>query len=159
MSRSAAPPAPPDAGFGHVRAEAWLAGPVREALAAEGIDAERVADDPVPTLRLTVQVPEGSWRCYIRAWDDTPVLGIYGVFPLDTPPDRRAKMAGAVIEANRGLDVGNFEFDPEDGELLFKTAVAFGDEAPSAAIVRAQLQANIDTLARFYAVLTAVAVL
>ena len=159
MSRRPPPPVEPSAAQGRARAEGWLAGPVREALAAEGIESERVSDDPVPTLRLTIRVPEGSWRCYVRAWDDTPVLGIYGVFPLDTPPPRRAVMAGAVIEANRGLDVGNFEFDPDDGELLFKTAIALGDETPSAAIVRAQLRANIDTLARFYSALAAIAVL
>ena len=136
------------------RAEAWLAGPVQAALATEGWVAERM-DDAVPTLRFLVQGESGAWRCYIRAWDDAPVLAVYGVFPVDTPPDRRARMADAVARANRGLDVGNFEFDPDDGELLFKTALALGDEPPTPGSVRALLHANIDTLDRFFPVFAA----
>ena len=136
------------------RAQAWLAGPVAAALAAEGRVAEPM-DDAVPTLRFMVQGEAGAWRCYIRAWDDAPVLAVYGVFPIDTPPDRRAAMADAVARANRGLDVGNFEFDPDDGELLFKTALPLGDDPPTADNVRALLQANIDTLDRFFPVFAA----
>ena len=136
------------------RAQAWLAGPVAAALAAEGRVAEPM-DDAVPTLRFMVQGEAGAWRCYIRAWDDAPVLAAYGVFPVDTPPDRRAAMADAVARANRGLDVGNFEFDPDDGELLFKTALPLGDDPPTADNVRALLQANIDTLDRFFPVFAA----
>ena len=136
------------------RAQAWLAGPVAAALAAEGRVAEPM-DDAVPTLRFMVQGEAGAWRCYIRAWDDAPVLAVYGVFPIDTPPDRRAAMADAVARANRGLDVGNFEFDPDDGELLFKTALPLGDDPPTADNVRALLHANIDTLDRFFPVFAA----
>ncbi len=136
------------------RAQAWLAGPVAAALAAEGRVAEPM-DDAVPTLRFMVQGEAGAWRCYIRAWDDAPVLAVYGVFPVDTPPDRRAAMADAVARANRGLDVGNFEFDPDDGELLFKTALPLGDDPPTADNVRALLRANIDTLDRFFPVFAA----
>lgn len=136
------------------RAQAWLAGPVAAALAAEGRVAEPM-DDAVPTLRFMVQGEAGAWRCYIRAWDDAPVLAVYGVFPVDTPPDRRAAMADAVARANRGLDVGNFEFDPDDGELLFKTALPLGDDPPTVDNVRALLQANIDTLDRFFPVFAA----
>ena len=136
------------------RAQAWLAGPVAAALAAEGRVAEPM-DDAVPTLRFMVQGEAGAWRCYIRAWDDAPVLAVYGVFPVDTPPDRRAAMADAVARANRGLDVGNFEFDPDDGELLFKTALPLGDDPPTADNVRALLHANIDTLDRFFPVFAA----
>ena len=136
------------------RAQAWLAGPVQAALAAEGRVAERM-DDAVPTLRFMVQGEAGAWRCYIRAWDDAPVLAVYGVFPVDTPPDRRAAMTDAVARANRGLAVGNFEFDPDDGELLFKTALPLGDDPPTAGNVRALLHANIDTLDRFFPVFAA----
>ena len=78
------------------------------------------------------------------------MLAAYGVFPVDTPPDRHAAVADAVARANRGLAVGNFEFDPEDGELLFKTALPLGDDPPNADVVRALLHANIDTLDRFF---------
>ena len=136
------------------RAQAWLAGPVRAALTAEGWIAERM-DDAVPTLRFMVQGDAGAWRCYIRAWDDAPVLAVYGVFPVDTPPDRHAAMASAVAQANLGLDVGNFEFDPDDGELLFKTALPLGDDPPTPTSVLALLHANIDTLDRFFPVFAA----
>lgn len=136
------------------RAQAWLAGPVQAALTAEGWIAERM-DDAVPTLRFMVQGDAGAWRCYIRAWDDAPVLAVYGVFPVDTPPDRRAAMASAVAQANLGLDVGNFEFDPDDGELLFKTALPLGDDPPTPASVLALLHASIDTLDRFFPVFAA----
>ena len=135
---------------GWQRAQSWLDGPVQAALDAEGWTAEHM-DDAVPTLRFMVQGQTGAWRCYIRAWDDTPVLAVYAVFPVDTPPERRAAMAQAVTQANHGLDVGNFEFDSGDGELLFKTTQALGDDSPTAAQVQALLHANIDTMDRFFA--------
>ena len=135
---------------GWQRAQRWLDGPVQAALDAEGWTAEHM-DDAVPTLRFMVQGQAGAWRCYIRAWDDTPVLAVYAVFPVDTPPERRAAMAQAVTQANHGLDVGNFEFDSGDGELLFKTTQALGDDSPTAAQVQALLHANIDTMDRFFA--------
>ena len=135
---------------GWQRAQRWLDGPVQAALDAEGWTAEHM-DDAVPTLRFMVQGQAGAWRCYIRAWDDTPVLAVYAVFPVDTPPERRAAMAQAVTQANHGLDVGNFEFDSGDGELLFKTTQALGDDSPTAAQVQSLLHANIDTMDRFFA--------
>ena len=140
---------------GWQRAQRWLDGPVQAALDAEGWTAEHM-DDAVPTLRFMVQGQAGAWRCYIRAWDDTPVLAVYAVFPIDTPPERRAAMAQAVTQANHGLDVGNFEFDSGDGELLFKTAQALGDDAPTPGGVQALLHANIDTMDRFFPVFGAV---
>ena len=140
---------------GWQRAQRWLDGPVQAALDAEGWTAEHM-DDAVPTLRFMVQGQTGVWRCYIRAWDDTPVLAVYAVFPVDTPPERRAAMAQAVTQANRGLDVGNFEFDSGDGELLFKTAMPLGDDAPTPGGVQALLHANIDTMDRFFPVFGAV---
>ena len=79
------------------------------------------------------------------------MLAVYAVFPIDTPPDRHTAMAAAVANANRSLDVGNFEFDSGDGELLFKTAQALGDDCPTAAQVQSLLHANIDTMDRFFA--------
>ena len=140
---------------GWQRAQSWLDGPVQAALDAEGWTAEHM-DDAVPTLRFMVQGQTGAWRCYIRAWDDTPVLAVYAVFPVDTPPDRRAAMAQAVTQANRSLDIGNFEFDSGDGELLFKTAMPLGDDAPTPSAVQALLHANIDTMDRFFPVFGAV---
>ena len=138
------------------RAEAWITGPVQVALDGLGWTAERMLDDPVPTVRFMVRGQAGSWRCYIRAWDDTPVLTVYAVFPVDTPPDRRAAMAQAVTQANRSLDIGNFEFDSGDGELLLKTAMPLGDDAPTPSAVQALLHANIDTIDRFFPVFGAV---
>ena len=138
------------------RTQSWLDGPVQAALDAEGWTAERLDDDPVPTLRFMVQGHTGTWRCYIRAWDDAPVLEIYAVFPVDTPPERRPAMANAVAQANCGLDVGHFEFDSGDGELLLKTALPLGEGTPTSGGVQALLHANIDTMDRFFAVFGAV---
>ena len=84
------------------------------------------------------------------------MLAVYAVFPIDTPPDRHTAMAAAVANANRSLDIGNFEFDSGDGELLFKTAQALGDDAPTPSAVQALLHANIDTMDRFFRVFGAV---
>ena len=84
------------------------------------------------------------------------MLAVYAVFPIDTPPDHRVLMAQAVAQVNCGLDVGNFEFDSGDGELLFKTALAPGDESPTPSAVSALVQVNIDTMDRLFPVFGAV---
>jgi hypothetical protein len=136
-------------------ADAWFAGPVREVLERHGWQAEPV-DDPEPTLRLRVQGRNAAWSVYVRALPDAGVLAVYSVFPIDTPPERRVAMACAVARANTGLQVGNFELDLDDGELLFKTAIALRGEPLTAALFAPLIEDNIAAMDDFFPVLGAV---
>ena len=155
MTAATNPPGAPPPDEAHAVAAAWLAGPVREVLARHQWQALPV-DDPEPRLRLRVEGEHGAWSVYVRALPEAAVLAVYSVFPIDTPPERRVAMACAVARANAGLDLGNFEFDLDDGELLFKTSIALRGEALTPGLFAALIEDNIAAMDHFFPMLNAV---
>jgi len=87
------------------------------------------------------------------AWQRVQVMTYY---PARTPEGRRGAMADAINRINHRLSFGNFEMDPEDGEVAFRTAA----EAPSAmseALIDRVFHGNLATADQHFAVLMAVA--
>lgn len=86
-------------------------------------------------------------------WQRVLALTIY---PARAPEGRRTAMAEAINRLNQSLVFGNFEMDPEDGEIRFRTTV----EAPSAmsdTMFDRVFHSNLSTADRYFPALMAVA--
>ena len=117
---------------------------VAACLAAGGFAAEREAPDEngIVALRFGVEAGSGRWIAYARCDEAQRQLVVYAVFPVDAPTEHRAAIAECLHRANRGMAIGNFEIDLDDGEVLFKTSLDLGDEVLSPGLVQALLDAN-----------------
>lgn len=70
-----------------------------------------------------VQGPLTAYELLFRADDRRGLLAAYCVFPMRVPSEQRATFAEAIVRANYGLLLGNFEMDFADGEVRFKSSV------------------------------------
>lgn len=111
MTEVATPGLPPQhlmgAALDFLRANDW---PVPRRIAAETIELDFARDD----------VP---WTCYLEARENERQVIFYSTLAEPAPRERIAAMFEFVARANYGLAIGNFEIDPEDGEVRFKTSV------------------------------------
>ncbi len=90
-----------------LRAEGW---PTPRKIEAEVIELDFERDD----------VP---WACYLEAREAERQVLFYTTLKVHAAAQRIPAMLEFVARANFGLAVGNFELDPDDGEIRFKTSV------------------------------------
>lgn len=81
-----------------------------------------VGDDAIGATRIGTL---GEFNCFIKVDEEDSQVLCYCVIPQKTAPQRRAAMSELLTRANYGLYLGNFEMDFDDGEVRFKTSLAF----------------------------------
>lgn len=81
---------------------------------------QQVADS---TFAIEVHGEHGQWKSYLTVREDEQQVLVHAVLPFRVPFDRRVEVALYLTRANYGLVIGNFEFDLDDGEVRFKTAI------------------------------------
>ena len=74
----------------------------------------------------------GNWTCMAVAIEEHDQMLFYSVCPVTAPEENRSTIGEFLHRANKGLHVGNFELDYNDGEIRFKTSVDVeGTELPA----------------------------
>lgn len=63
----------------------------------------------------------GQFHCSLRV--EGTLVTFHVNVGLKTPPAARGAMAELVARINGGLILGNFEFDPDDGDLRYKNSI------------------------------------
>lgn len=69
--------------------------------------------------------PSSRWHCIAQINPDQNVLIFYSVLSPRCPPHRRREVFEYLMLANAKLSIGNFEIDPEDDEISFKSSMVF----------------------------------
>ncbi len=91
----------------------------------------------------------GTLWCPTRVVVDSDHITVYHSFPLVIPKPRRHAMALLVLDLNRMIAVGGFEFPTDSGELLFKMVHLTIDGIPSLHTVEYLLNTGIHFMERF----------
>ncbi|GAA0545684.1 YbjN domain-containing protein [Chitinophaga japonensis] len=76
-----------------------------------------------PVYRFNYETKNASWACFIRINEHLKQIICVSVLPDKIPADKHMIMSEFITRANWGLNIGNFEFDFEDGELRYKTSL------------------------------------
>jgi hypothetical protein len=95
---------------------------VESYLASIGWEYQFVGEAAVGTTRIGAL---GEYNCFISVDEEDSQVVCYCVIPQKISPQRRSAMADFLTRANYGLYLGNFEMDFDDGEVRFKTSLAF----------------------------------
>ena len=85
----------------------------------------------------------GKWQCFANVREAQRQFIFYSVCPLAAPPEKLAQVTEFITRANYGMIVGNFELDYSDGEVRYKTSIAFGAEPLSATLIKEAVYNNI----------------
>src|SRR5262249_31575583 len=77
----------------------------------------------IPAVQITVETRSAFLTCFCEARDADKQVVCYTRYSAKPPPGRRAAVAEFVHRANWNLAVGCFEFNPETGEVRFRTSL------------------------------------
>ena len=78
-------------------------------------------------------------------------LIFYSYLPVNVPVDKMVAAAEFVTRANRGMRIGNFELDYDDGEVRYKTSLDVEGGELSSKMIDNLLRANLSTTNRYFA--------
>jgi len=81
--------------------------------------------------KLGIGLENGRADTFIDIRSDAKQVLIFTVFPSNVPANQRIRISEFITRANKGLILGNFELDMEDGELRYKSAYVFDDTFPN----------------------------
>ncbi|MGG1517106.1 YbjN domain-containing protein [Paenibacillus oryzisoli] len=85
----------------------------------------------------------GSWAVLVRTDEAQQLCLVYSVYPVSVPEAQKAELAVYLNEENYDLVVGNFELDPSDGELRYRTSLDVEQAALTPALFQRLFATNV----------------
>lgn len=121
------------------------------------IGVDYITDPNRQALSFDVKTPEGEWQCLILVGNKTKGqienrkslhsgIGLYSTHPMKVPLTLRNQMAIFLMCLNSDRVFGNFELDPDSGDLHFKTYIDFENRSFSEKTVERNLLINISIM-------------
>lgn len=102
-----------------------------------------------PGLNWAYRGENGEW--YGQTWwfDDVEQLLVYSVCPLPIPEPTRAQVAQLVLAVNSELLIGCLEFDPDYGQVRFRTGLGIDRDDLTDSVIDRAVRTNVLTLDRY----------
>ena len=88
----------------------------------------------------------GQWSCYAQALDERKQFVFYSILPVNVPQSQIPQVLDFINRINLELMVGNFQLDPQDGQVVCKTSIDVEDDRLSTALVRQIVYNNVLTM-------------
>src|SRR5918993_233598 len=101
-------------------------------------------------IRFHFKGRSGRLLCYGEVDEEKCWLIFYSYMPVNAPPEKMGQAAEFVTRANRGMRIGNFELDFEDGEIRYKTSIDVEGGELSGKMIDNLLRANLSTINRYF---------
>ncbi len=101
-------------------------------------------------LRFHVKTHAGRLLCYAEVQEDKDWLLFYSYLPVNTPEAKLTEVAEFITRANRGMRIGNFELDFDDGEVRYKTSIDVEGGELTSKMIDNLLQSNLSTMDRYF---------
>jgi hypothetical protein len=115
---------------------------------------ERVSGEPALQVRFTGE--SGEWTCLAVAREQQRQFVFYSVLDGFVEADQRPAVQEFLTRANWTLAIGNFEFNPDTGEVRYKTSVDLGEEHLTSNLAQRVVYANVINMDRYLPALLAV---
>lgn len=118
------------------------------------IAVDRDASDGIGRALLEPLDTAPPWPLMLVVQEEARRILFYSIWPDPVPASDRPRMAEALTRVNDGLVSGAAEMSMDDGDLLIRTSVAFGDAELTddilAAVVAETLDDNLSLAARYF---------
>jgi len=101
-------------------------------------------------LRFHFKASAGRFHFYANVEEDKNWLIFYSYLPVNTPIEKIPAMAEFITRANRGMPIGNFELDYDDGEIRYKTSIDVEGGELVNKMIDNLLRANLSTMNRYF---------
>lgn len=94
-------------------------------------------------FNMMAQGENGKWPCYAKALDEQNQFVFYSISPVNVPHSKIHSVLDFINRINLELMVGNFQLDPQDGQVVCKTSIDVEGERLSTALVRQVVYNNV----------------
>lgn len=101
-------------------------------------------------IRFHFKGSSGRLLCYADVDEEKHWLIFYSYLPVNTPPEKLQEMSEFITRANRGMRIGNFELDFEDGEIRYKTSIDIEGGELTNKMIDNLMRANLSTMNRYF---------
>ena len=91
----------------------------------------------------------GTWMGLARVLEDDNQFIFYSVVPNRAPKEAKPAVMEFITRANYNLLMGNFEMDPEDGEVRFKTSIDVSGDDLTPALVKNVVYFNLIAMDKY----------
>ncbi len=108
------------------------------------------------TIVLAFKGHNGEWNCIVQVRSEEQQIVFYSAYEEAVPEERRDAVSNLLTRLNYQLVFGAFEFDLDDGELNFRTAIDVDGIIPEIRLIRNMVHTNIITMDRYLPAITAV---
>lgn len=102
-------------------------------------------------IRFHFKGRSGRLLCYGEVDEEKYWLIFYSYMPVNSTPEKMADVAEFITRANRGMRIGNFELDFDDGEVRYKTSLDIEGGDLTSKMIDNLLRANLTTIDRYFA--------
>jgi hypothetical protein len=103
-------------------------------------------DEEESGFHLMAKGDNGQWSCYAQALDERKQFVFYSILPVNVPQSQIPQVLDFINRINLELMVGNFQLDPQDGQVVCKTSIDVEDDRLSTALVRQIVYNNVLTM-------------
>ena len=104
-------------------------------------------DEEKDRIEMAMGLRSFSCRVLTRVYDNR--FTTYCFFPVRVPEKQRAQAGEYLHRANYGLNIGNFEFDYNDGEVRYKAHMRCGDQVPDQKVIERLVDVGMDMTIRY----------
>ncbi|MAY80467.1 MAG: hypothetical protein CL930_06730 [Deltaproteobacteria bacterium] len=101
-------------------------------------------------LQTAFKGDNGEWDCLAVILEESNHFLFYSVLNLKVPDDLHPPMGLFLHRANHGLNVGNFEFDINEGEVRFKTSIQVSAENFNHSMFQSLVHHNVLVVDEYY---------
>ena len=103
-------------------------------------------DEETSGFRMIAKGDNGQWSCYAQALEDKKQFIFYSILPVNTPLDKIPHVLDFLNRLNLELMYGNFQLDPDDGQIVFKTSIDVTNNALSIPLTKQVVYNNVLTM-------------
>lgn len=101
-------------------------------------------------LRFHFKGSSGRLLCYAEVDEEKFWVIFYSYMPVNASSEKMTEMAEFICRANRGMRIGNFELDYDDGEIRYKTSIDAEGGEMTHQMIDNLLRANLSTINRYF---------
>ncbi len=101
-------------------------------------------------IRFHFKGRAGRLLCYGEVDEEKCWMIFYSYMPVNSPPDKMTAVSEFLSRANRGMRIGNFELDYDDGEIRYKTSIDVEGGELTSKMIDNLLRANLTTIDRYF---------
>lgn len=107
------------------------------------------AEEENRNIIIFVSGTGGTWMGLARVFEEDKQFIFYSVVPNRVPKEAKAAVMEFITRANYNLLIGNFEMDPEDGEVRFKTGIDVSGGELTSSLVKNVVYFNLIAMDRY----------